>query len=61
MAEATKEKKELDWEPKITFKELVKIMVDYELDLMGLDAPGHGGKNHDQKGMNWTKNQLTMG
>ena len=61
LADATKAKKELAWEPKITFKELVKIMVDSELDLMGLDAPGHGGKIHDQKGMNWTKNQLTMG
>ncbi len=31
--DATKARKELGWEPKVTFKELVKLMVDHDLNL----------------------------
>lgn len=41
-ADATKAKKHLGWEPKITFKELVRIMVDADLQALGLHAPGEG-------------------
>lgn len=60
LADTTKSKKELDWEPKVTFKELVRIMVDSELGLIGLKSPGEGKRIHDQKGIHWTKNQLTV-
>lgn len=42
LAEPTKAKKFLDWEPKILFHELVRIMMDADLELMGLEAPGEG-------------------
>lgn len=42
LAEPTKAKQFLDWEPKILFHELVRIMVDADLELMGLEAPGEG-------------------
>ncbi|MBU3895798.1 GDP-mannose 4,6-dehydratase, partial [Patescibacteria group bacterium] len=61
LADASKAKKELGWNPKVTFKELVKIMVDCDLELTGLEPPGEGKKILEQKGINWTKNQLTMG
>ncbi|MGA2587843.1 MAG: GDP-mannose 4,6-dehydratase [Candidatus Aminicenantales bacterium] len=43
-ADITKAKKELKWSPKITFKDLVKIMVDYDLERDGLPSPGTGKK-----------------
>ena len=51
-ADSSKARKELDWDPKITFKDLVKIMVDADLDLAGLDSPGGGKKIIHEKGLN---------
>lgn len=42
LADPAKAKKALDWEPKVKFPELVKIMVDADLELLGLDCPGEG-------------------
>ena len=38
----SKAKKELHWEPKILFKDLVKVMVDLDLQKSGLTPPGEG-------------------
>lgn len=61
LADASRARKELGWNPKVTFKELVRIMVDCDLELIGLKPPGEGKKILEQKGINWTKNQLTKG
>jgi GDPmannose 4,6-dehydratase len=42
LADITKAKKQLGWQPRITFSELVKIMVDYDLKLVSLTPPGEG-------------------
>ncbi len=42
MSDPSKAKKMLPWESKITFSELVKIMVDADMRLLGLTAPGEG-------------------
>ncbi len=60
-ADITKARKVLDWTPKITFKDLVKIMVDYELEHAGLPSKGEGKKALEEKGIDWTKNKLTVG
>jgi GDPmannose 4,6-dehydratase len=52
LADASKAKRELGWSPRITFKELVKIMVDSDMELMGLNSPGEGKKILKQKGVN---------
>jgi GDPmannose 4,6-dehydratase len=41
-ADASKARAELDWEPRVLFKDLVKIMVDADLELLGLESPGKG-------------------
>jgi GDPmannose 4,6-dehydratase len=61
VADSSKARKELGWNPRISFKELVRIMVDSDLELAGLDSPGEGKKILKQKGINWTQNHLTMG
>ncbi len=61
LADSSKARKELDWSPRITFKELVKIMVDSDMELIGLKSPGEGKKILKQKGIGWTENHLTVG
>ena len=43
-ADASKARKLLGWEPKVTFKELVRIMVDSDMEEAGLTPPGEGRK-----------------
>jgi len=54
-ADSSKAKKELNWLPKISFKELVRIMVDYDIELMGLSSPGEGKKIIRERGLYWNK------
>ena len=60
LADSSKARKELGWSPRITFKELVKIMVDSDLEMVGLDLPGEGKKISIQKGISLVKNYLTI-
>lgn len=54
--DASKAKEKLGWEPKIKFKELVKIMVDADLRALELEAPGEGDKILKEKFPNkWWK------
>jgi len=57
-ADSTKAKNLLNWAPRISFKELVRIMVDYDLELIGLSSPGEGKRIIKQKGLEWNKNHL---
>jgi GDPmannose 4,6-dehydratase len=41
-ADITKARTQLGWQPRITFNELVKIMVDYDLKMVGITPPGAG-------------------
>lgn len=43
-ANITKAKKQLHWQPRVKFNDLVKIMVDYDLKAAGLTPPGGGLK-----------------
>jgi len=61
LADSSKVRKELGWSPRIAFKELVKIMADSDMELIGLDSPGEGKKILKQKGIGWTENHLTAG
>lgn len=42
VADYTKAKNKLGWSPKVTFKELVRIMVDADLEAASLKIPGEG-------------------
>jgi len=43
-ANPEKARKELGWEPRVFFKDLVRIMVDADMELVGLKSPGEGAK-----------------
>ncbi|MCX5810113.1 MAG: GDP-mannose 4,6-dehydratase [Proteobacteria bacterium] len=55
LADITKARKQLGWQPRITFSELVKIMVDYDLKLVGLTPPGDGIKICQAKNFCYTE------
>ena len=57
LADASKAKKLLGWEPRVVFKELVKIMVDADMELAGLIPPGEGEKVLRDKDILWTRNK----
>jgi len=42
LGDSSKARKKLRWEPKVTFKELVKMMVDHDLEEMGKQVFGTG-------------------
>ena len=52
-ADTKKAKKLLNWEPRVKFHELVRIMVDADLALVGLDAPGDGKRIIEEKFSGW--------
>ncbi|MBA4392830.1 MAG: GDP-mannose 4,6-dehydratase [Desulfobacca sp.] len=54
LADITKAKKQLGWHPRITFTELVKIMVDYDLKMVGIEPKGEGVRACLAKGFQYT-------
>ncbi len=53
-ADTTKAKKTLGWSPKIAFHDLVRIMVDAELEAAGLRCPGQGRAILAAHGLEWS-------
>lgn len=53
LADPTKAHEKLGWEPKVTFKELVKIMVDADMEVIGVKCPGQGAQIIKQKFSGW--------
>ena len=53
LADASKAKRVLNWEPNIKFHELVRIMVDADLEALGLESPGEGRIILNKKFGNW--------
>jgi GDPmannose 4,6-dehydratase len=61
LADCSKAKRQLEWEPKVTFGDLVKIMVDADMVADNLEPPREGEKILLAKGIHWTKNRMTAG
>jgi GDPmannose 4,6-dehydratase len=53
LSDPSKAKQTLGWEPKVCFHELVKIMVDADLQLLGLDCPGEGEQIVEERFGDW--------
>jgi GDPmannose 4,6-dehydratase len=54
-ADSSKAKKILNWTPRISFEDLIKIMVDADLEAIGLSSPGEGKKIIREKRIAWNK------
>jgi GDPmannose 4,6-dehydratase len=53
LADPTKAREVLGWEPKVKFHDLVRIMVDSDMQLMGLEPVGEGKKVVDEQFGDW--------
>jgi GDPmannose 4,6-dehydratase len=59
-ADIAKARAALAWEPKVSFEELAKIMMDYDMLAAGLTPPGEGIESIQSKGFDWTKHQISL-
>lgn len=53
MADARRARQDLGWQPRLRFHELVRIMVDADLELAGQPAPGEGRKILERSFSGW--------
>ncbi len=53
LADPTKAREALNWKPKVLFDDLVKIMMDADLELAGLECPGEGMKIVKERFGDW--------
>lgn len=53
LADPSKARKKLGWLPKVTFRELVRIMADADIEAVGLDPPGEGKRILEEKFSGW--------
>ncbi|MCS7000202.1 MAG: GDP-mannose 4,6-dehydratase [Bacteroidota bacterium] len=52
-ADITKARQQLGWEPQVHYRDLVRIMVDYDLLFEGIEPPGEGIAIEQQLGYTW--------
>jgi GDPmannose 4,6-dehydratase len=63
-ADPSKARRILNWNPKVRYHDLVKIMVDADLELIGLESPGKGRQIVEEKfddWHNWEDQVVSMG
>ena len=53
LVDASKARQRLGWKPKVSFKELARIMVDYDLEIMGMKSPEEGKRMIKMKNLKW--------
>ena len=53
LSDYSKARKVFQWEPRVFFKDLVRIMVDADMELMGLESPGEGRKILESRHGKW--------
>jgi GDPmannose 4,6-dehydratase len=59
-ADITKARKQLGWTPRATFDDLVKVMVDYDLKMAGMEPPGSGMNACKAKGFQYTNHDFAL-
>lgn len=59
-ADIRRAREQLGWHPRIGFRDLIKIMCDYDLQRAGIEPPGEGFALSKSKGFQYTEHLLTM-
>jgi len=59
-ADITKAREKLGWEPRTTFEEFIKILVDHDMKLVGLEPPGEGIVISQTKGFSYPNHELSL-
>jgi GDPmannose 4,6-dehydratase len=60
LADARKAREHLGWQPRVTFKELVAIMVDADMEAAGLQPPGDGKRILETRLGHWNQWQNSV-
>ena len=60
LADAAKAREKLGWQPRVTFKELTRIMVDSDMEAIGLKPIGEGEPILKDKFGDWHQWQPNM-
>ena len=63
-ADPQKARRDFNWEPRVLFRDLVRIMVDADLELIGLKSPGEGAaiiEKHHGAWHRWNSQVVSMG
>jgi len=60
LADNSKAKEKLNWAPRVTFTELVMIMMDHDMAKAGLEPIGTGITAVRNKGFNWTEHTIAV-
>lgn len=63
LADSSQAREVIKWEPRIFFKDLVHIMVDADMELLGLDSPGEGQRaieTHHGRWHRWQDQVVSM-
>jgi GDPmannose 4,6-dehydratase len=53
LADYSKAQRVIDWEPRVKFHELVRVMVDADLEMAGLESPGDGRRSLEEHHGDW--------
>jgi len=53
LADASRAREKLDWQPRVHFQELVRIMVDADMEKMGLESRGEGRRILNDRFRGW--------
>ena len=59
-ADITKARYKLGWEPRVSFDELIKIMVDYDMKLIGMNPIGEGISISAKKNFKYTNHDYSL-
>ena len=59
-ADISKARMQLNWQPRVTFSELTKTMVDYDLRMVGIEAPCEGIDVCRSKGFCYTDHRYSL-
>ncbi|MDD5019725.1 MAG: GDP-mannose 4,6-dehydratase [Candidatus Omnitrophica bacterium] len=59
-ADISKARRVLKWRPRVSFDDVIKIMVDYDIKLMGGEAPGDGIRISRNKGFRYTNHDFAF-
>ena len=59
-ADIKKARRKLGWKTRTTFDELIKIMVDYDMKLIGITPVGEGIRSCKKKGFTYTNHDFSL-
>jgi len=59
-ADISKAREKLKWDAKVSFNDLVRLMIDHDLDKINIPSPGMGKKILGESGYGWTKHRISL-